>query len=82
MRAESTARVKTVHKKGKPDDLDGPLTDIVDAYFLAKLIWIELQVRSGEICLKDLPEHQILTFNRVTKAYPVNLLARPFITKN
>lgn len=69
---------KTV-KKGQ--DLDGPGTDVVDAYWLAKLLYIELKLRKGEILLKDLPEHQIQVFNRVTKAYPENILSRGFIHK-
>jgi len=76
------APFKVVHKKEKPDDIDGPLTDVVDSYFLAKLVWTELKLRSGEIELKNLPEYQVLTFNRVTKSYPINILARDFIHKN
>lgn len=78
--APAKVKEKKVRKK-LVKDLDGPLTDVVDAYFLARLLWYELQLRKGEILLKDLPEHQILTFNRVTKSYPVNILARPFIKK-
>ena len=71
----------TVGKKTKTpyEDFDGAATDIADAYWLAKLVWMELQLRKGEIVMSDLPEHQILTFNRTTKTYPVNILARDFI---
>lgn len=76
------APVKTVHSKKKPDDYDGPLTDVVDAYYLARLMWFELMLRSGKIALSSLPEYQMLTFNRVTKPYPINILARDFIQKD
>lgn len=74
----------TVKKKGTTEkivklDIDGPKTDVVDAYFLARFLWYELQLRSGAIVMADLPEHKIRTFNRVTKTFPVNVLARPFI---
>jgi hypothetical protein len=60
-------------------DLDGPGTDVVDAYWLGKMLVTELKLRSGELVMSDLPENQIKVFNRVTKAFPVNVLARPFI---
>lgn len=70
--------------QGKPDkELDGPGSDLCDAYTLAKMLWLELQVRSGNIEIKDLPEHiRERIFFRVTKGNPVNLLARDFIRKN
>jgi len=69
--------------QGKPDkELDGPGSDLCDAYTLAKMLWTELQVRVGNIELKDLPEHiRERIFFRVTKANPVNLLARDFIQR-
>jgi len=68
-------------KKGKKTELAGPGTDVADAYFLASLLRTEMLLRLGKLQLKDLPEHQIRVFNRVTKTYPVNLLDRPFIEK-
>lgn len=65
--------------KGKGDDLDGPGTDVVDAYWLGKMLVTELKLRSGEVVMWDLPENQVKVFNRVTKTYPVNILARPFV---
>jgi hypothetical protein len=69
--------------QGRPDkELDGPGSDLCDAYTLAKMLWTELQVRAGNIELKDLPEHiREKIFFRVTKANPINLLARDFIHK-
>ena len=69
---------RTEKKKGKVD-LTGVGTDLVDAYWLAHLLRTEIRLRLGYIDLKDLPEKQRNIFLRVTKANPVNILARPFI---
>jgi len=65
--------------KGKGEDLDGPGTDVIDAYWLGKMLVTEMMLRSGILLMSDLPENQIKVFNRVTKTYPVNILARPFL---
>lgn len=62
-------------------DAKSPKEDIVDAFFAAKLLQLELKLRKGLIAVKDLPMKQIEVFNRVTKAYPENILVRPFIHK-
>lgn len=80
---------KTIKKKGKtkfhPDqwweDYDGPVTDIADAYFLARMVYVELKLRSGEVTLDKLSENERRIFLRVTPAYPVNILDRPFIKR-
>lgn len=74
---DSLFKVKKV--KGKPDDLDGPGTDVIDAYWLGKMLVMELKLRAGEAKVSDLPPHQIQMFNRVTKTFPVNVLCRPFV---
>lgn len=58
-----------------------PKEDIVDAYFIARLLQTELKLRKGLIQLKDLTEKQIQIFNRTTKAHPVNILAEDFYSK-
>jgi hypothetical protein len=60
-------------------DLDGPGTDVIDAYWLGKMLVMELQLRKGTLLLSDLLPNQIKVFNRVTKSFPVNVLARPFL---
>lgn len=70
---------KVKKSKGRPDDLDGPGTDVIDAYWLGQMLVLELRLRDGLIVMSDLPHNQIKVFNRVTKTYPVNVLARPFI---
>lgn len=56
--------------------------DLADAYGVAKLIWTEIQLRTGDIVIKDLTEKGIRVFNRVTKPYPINILARDWICKD
>jgi len=53
--------------------------DIVDAWWLARMLKCECDVRAGKVLLSDLPENIIRVFNRVTKRLPVNLLARDLI---
>jgi Holliday junction resolvasome RuvABC endonuclease subunit len=55
--------------------------DLCDAYSVAKLVWTEVQLRSGELLLKELHPKEIQVFNRVTKSYPVSLLDRDWIMK-
>jgi Holliday junction resolvasome RuvABC endonuclease subunit len=54
--------------------------DLADAFATAQLVWIEYQLRTGKILMADLPHpKEIQVFNRVTKSYPVNLLAREWL---
>ena len=59
-----------------------PKEDIVDAYWLTKLLQMELKLRRGLIRLQDLTEKQIQIFNRTTKGNPTNILATDFIELN
>lgn len=59
-----------------------PYNDIVDAYFVGRLLQLELKLRYGFIQLKELRPKTIEIFNRVTKAYPINILCREFILNN
>lgn len=56
-----------------------PSADIIDAWWLAKLLQLELKLRRGLVNLRDYPEHVISTFNRVTKSNPINILDREFL---
>lgn len=53
--------------------------DLADAFAVAQLIWTEVQLRKGLIPLASLSEQKIRAFNRVTKMYPVNVLARDWL---
>lgn len=56
-----------------------PTSDIIDSFFIAQLLLLELKLRRGLIELKDLTEDKIKIFNRTTKSFPTNILARDFI---
>jgi len=76
-------RVTTKKRKGKElEEYDGVGTDLADAFFLARMLWLELKVRSGEIELEELLEPERRIFLRTSKEYPVNLLDRPFIHRS
>lgn len=60
-------------------DWSGPGTDIADAFWLSHMLYRELCLRSGAVTLESLPDNERRVFLRVTKAFPENVLARPFI---
>lgn len=55
--------------------------DIIDAFFIVNLLYHELKIRKGLLNISTLTEKQISVFNRCTKAYPINILVRPFIQR-
>ncbi len=82
---EGLIKKKMIKKKGmseKIEEYDGPATDLADAFFLALMLYKELKLRSGEVMLNKLSEGHRRIFLRTTKAYPVNILDRPFICKD
>jgi len=56
-----------------------PGQDVADAYFLMKMMEAEYRVRMDPMRQKKYKDKQRQVFNRVTKAYPENLLCRPFL---
>lgn len=56
-----------------------PTSDVVDAFWIAKLLQLELQLRKGFKTLQGLSEDDISIFNRVTKARPESILSTDFI---
>ncbi len=58
-----------------------PKSDIIDAWYIAKLLLLELKLRKGIIQLKDLDEAKIRIMNRVTRANPTNILDTDFISR-
>lgn len=56
-----------------------PTSDIIDAYYIARLLQQELKLRRGIQELRNLDEDTISIFNRVTKNRPENILVRDFI---
>jgi hypothetical protein len=61
--------------------LQNPYEDIVDAYWVAKLLQTELKLRRGLLTLNELTVKRIEVFNAVSKSQPINLLVRDFITR-
>jgi Holliday junction resolvasome RuvABC endonuclease subunit len=53
--------------------------DLADAFAVARLVWMEVQLRAGRALLSQLHPKEVQVFNRVTKAYPVSLLGREWI---
>jgi len=86
--AKKPDMVDAYEREGDPMDLNflpkykSPKEDIVDAYWLTKLLQMELKLRRGLIRLQDLTEKQIQIFNRTTKGNPTNILATDFIELN
>jgi hypothetical protein len=73
---ETTKKVRGV----KVPELDGPGTDLCDAYHMAQMLRLELLVREGKLDLKNVNPYILeKLFLRVTKFNPENVLAREFI---
>lgn len=64
------------HAKGR-----SPTSDIIDAFYITKLLQLELKLRRGLVRMQDLTEDEIWIFNRVTKTSDENILSREFIKK-
>ncbi len=79
--AKFTKDKKKKTSVGPVEELDGPGTDMADAYFLARLLTFELLLRSGQKDLKDLSDQERRVFLRTTKGNPVNILDKPFAVK-
>jgi hypothetical protein len=58
-----------------------PTSDIIDAFYITKLLQTELKLRRGLLSLKDMSEDINWIFNRVTKTSDENILTREFIKK-
>jgi hypothetical protein len=56
-----------------------PTSDLVDAYYCANLLLVELTIREGLKTVKDYGKDVIQVFNRVTVAHPTNILSQDFI---
>jgi hypothetical protein len=55
--------------------------DLCDAYAIAKLVWLEVQLRRGTVNPRDLHPKELQVFNRCTKRWPVSLLGRDWLAK-
>jgi len=55
--------------------------DLCDAYALAKFVWLEVLLRNGRKKLSKLHPKEIQVFNRCTSRYPMNILARDWLSR-
>lgn len=60
---------------------NNPKDNVIDAFFIGKLLQLELKIRYGIVLLKDLNFKHIEIFNQISKAHKINLLVRDFIEK-
>jgi Holliday junction resolvasome RuvABC endonuclease subunit len=72
-------RSKPTKKNPEPSQNRDTSEDLCDAYAIAQLIWTEVQLRSGDLLMKELHTQEVRVFNRITKTYPVSLLDRGWI---
>jgi Holliday junction resolvasome RuvABC endonuclease subunit len=61
------------------EDEKSPKNNIVDAFYIAKLLQTELKLRKGLMQLKSLSDKQIEVFNEVSEKKKTNLLAQDFL---
>lgn len=69
---------------GKYNKVKGEQTseDLADAFAIAQMVWMEVQLRRGKIKLSDFHEREIRVFHRVTKTNPVCLLEREWLQRS
>ena len=85
--ADKQKMIETYKNIGNPLNLPNsllekhPFEDIIDAYFITKLLYMELSIRRGFIKLHELNEEQIRPFNHISNSQKVNLLSLDFIQK-
>ena len=69
--------VNDVFIKANPDN--SPVADVVDSYWITKLLWEELRLREGIVQLKDMGSNVKWCFTRITKSKPFGELCEDFI---
>lgn len=80
---ELAAQVRERHPETQVWDVlpDLARIDLACAYVVARMVFVETKLRDGTMQLKDLHhEKEIAVFQRCTKANPVSLLGREWIT--
>lgn len=70
---------KATKKRPFPKQQTQTSEDLADAFAIAKLVWLEVQLRKGNVLMNELHEKEIQIFNRTTKKNPVSLLGRDWI---
>lgn len=64
------------------DDYLSPKSDIIDAWWITKLLQTELKIRNNLLDLNTLSTKQQQVFRKVSKKTSENLLQKPFLHKN
>lgn len=59
---------------------EGPRLDLCVAYGVARMVLDEIKLRSGELQPKELAAKELQVFLRTTRANPVNILGREFLS--
>jgi Holliday junction resolvasome RuvABC endonuclease subunit len=57
------------------------ILDLCVAFGLSRMLFDEVAIRAGRLKLDRLHEKEVQVYNRITKANPVNLLGREFISR-
>jgi hypothetical protein len=60
-------------------DVAGPGADMADAFHIARMTAMEVQVRRGQLGLDNLMAYERGEFLKVTKCQPTNVLSRPYV---
>jgi hypothetical protein len=63
------------------NDFDSPKSDIIDAWWIAKLLQTELKLRNNIIDLSTLNPKQQQVFQKVSKKSPENVLTKEFMER-
>lgn len=81
-RIEHEAKAKAkAGKKQKQLEETSPVSDLIDSWWIAEVLRVELWVRWGWINHNKLDVRKLQVFNRTTSSYPVNVLNRSFLGK-
>jgi Holliday junction resolvasome RuvABC endonuclease subunit len=54
--------------------------DLADAFWIGRMLTTELKLHKDSNYLKKLPKHQQQVFTETSKAYPIPIINRPFIS--
>lgn len=85
--ADKEQMIEAVQRKWGLDYMEfgqkpsGAAGNLADAFTIARMVYTELRVRSGEVELKALPEEERRVFLRTTKQQATNVLDQTFAVK-
>jgi len=59
-------------------DIEGPITDLIDAWWLAEMARVEHQLKTGELIVENLNEKRRSVFTDISKGHELPLMYRPY----